>query len=154
MDVHQSDSLTFILTRIAKRHRSRVHQVLQARGYEVYPGQPPLLRHVAEHDGLPQRELAHKLQIAPATLTVMLQRMEKTGLVERRADSRDQRVSRVYLTEAGREAHAAVKEALRQIETEIFADFTAEEKQLLRGMLLRLYEAIIATEEPNPPTST
>jgi len=70
----------------------------------------------------------------------MLQRMEKAGFVERRPDPDDQRVSRVYLTEAGRAVRADVQQVWRQLEEEAFAGFTLEERVLLRRFLLHVRE--------------
>ena len=55
------------------------------------------------HDGRKQAEIAKGLCVKPASLTVMLQRMEQAGLVNRKSDEQDQRVQRVYITELGRE---------------------------------------------------
>ena len=49
--------------------------------------------------GITHSELAHRMRVSPETVTNMLQRMEKTGFVERRPGAEDQRVSRVYLTD-------------------------------------------------------
>ncbi len=76
-----------------------------------HPAQVGCLMVLAHHGNLAQRELAEKLHISPATLTTMLQRMEAAGLIDRRADENDQRLTRVSLTDAGREqvkAHGAV----------------------------------------------
>src|SRR5512142_1840211 len=94
---HSSDTLDFLLANICHLHRARVHQLFEALG--LYQGQPPLLRQLWDQEGLTQSELAARLKVAPATVTKMLQRMEKTGFVQRCTDPEDQRISRVYLTE-------------------------------------------------------
>ncbi|UVI33725.1 MarR family transcriptional regulator [Paenibacillus spongiae] len=122
---------------IMKLHRHNVHIVIQD---DVYPGQPPLLTRLLEHDGLSQKELAMKMNVKPATLTVMINRMAKNGLVERRSDPADQRVSRVYLTESGRKAAVDVKEAVERLEERSFSRFSEEEKAVFRHMLQRIHE--------------
>src|SRR5512147_378522 len=97
---HSQDTLDFLLANICHLHRARIQQLFEALG--LYQGQPPLLRQLWGQEGLTQTELAERLKLAPATVTKMLQRMEKTGFIARRPDSEDQRISRVYLTEAGR----------------------------------------------------
>ena len=54
-------------------------------------------------DGNRRKPAQRAVCVKPATLTVMLQRMEQAGLVERRNDTQDQRVQRVYITELGKE---------------------------------------------------
>ncbi|MFH5186854.1 MarR family winged helix-turn-helix transcriptional regulator [Paenibacillus sp. TAB 01] len=137
-DIYESESLTFILSRMMKLRRSNVHLLL--RDQEVYPGQPPLLFHLSRHEGQSQKEIAQHLQLTPATVTVMLKRMEKTGHIERRADARDQRISRAYLTAKGRAALDEVKEAMDYLEIQCFQNISLEEKQLMRRLLLRMYD--------------
>jgi DNA-binding MarR family transcriptional regulator len=113
-----------------------MHKLLEKMG--VYPGQPPLLFIVGKYDGLSQRELAEKLHIKAATITVMLRRMEKTGLVERKPDRDDQRISRVYLSGRGKEVLSEVRETLKEIEEECFSNLTVEEKLLLRRFMMQM----------------
>jgi DNA-binding MarR family transcriptional regulator len=68
----------------------------------------------------------------------MLQRMESAGFITRQPDANDQRVSRVYLTEAGREIQTRVELVWRTMEAETFAGFSPEEAVLLRQFLARL----------------
>ena len=85
-----------------------------------------------------QLEFDARLHVAPATMTKMLQRMARSGFVERRVDADDQRSSRVYLTEAGRAVRDAMLMALGTLETETFAGLDAAELAALRGLLERL----------------
>jgi DNA-binding MarR family transcriptional regulator len=85
-------------------------------------------------------DLARRLRVQPATITKMLQRMEKAGFVERRPDPDDQRVSRVYLTEAGQAVQADVQQVWRRLEEEAFAGFTLEERAQLRRFFQRIRE--------------
>ncbi len=130
------DSLNKLFSKAARRHYQMLHDQLSE--FDVFPGQPPLLRALAMRDGRSQKELAERLQIAPATLTVMLRRMEKYGLIRRRQDDADQRISRVYITERGLEAHAAVLGELGRIEARSFGNFSEEEKEQLRHLLLKM----------------
>ena len=75
-------------------------------GEGVHPGQFFCLRAVSERDGISQRELADELHVAPPSVSRMLQNMERAGLVERRDDERDQRITRVYVTDRGRDFEA------------------------------------------------
>ena len=65
----------------------------------IYPGQIPVLGLVAKKDGLSQRELAKILHIKPPTVNVSIQRLEKAGFLYKKPDEKDQRVTRIYMTE-------------------------------------------------------
>jgi DNA-binding MarR family transcriptional regulator len=71
-----------------------------------------------EQEGFTQTELADRLKITPATVTKMLQRMEKTGFIQRKPDAKDQRASRVYLTKAGRAIQDDVEVVWKTMEAE------------------------------------
>jgi DNA-binding MarR family transcriptional regulator len=70
----------------------------------------------------------------------MLQRMEKAGFIERKPDVLDQRVSRVYLAEAGRAIRRDVEAVWKTMEAETFASFTQPEQAMLRRFLLQMLE--------------
>ena len=50
-------------------------------------------------DGVRQVELAEALDVEPITLCRMIDRLEESGLVERRRDEADRRAWRIHLTE-------------------------------------------------------
>lgn len=70
----------------------------------VHAAQGACLQALAHRDGLSQTDLAETLHVSRPSVTAMLQRMESAGLIERRSDEADSRVSRVLLTAQGRES--------------------------------------------------
>src|SRR5439155_18618659 len=78
--------------------------------------------------GMTQSEIAQQLAIQGATLTDMLARMEEAGLVTRRRGPDDNRLVRVYLTQAGREKERSIVEQFLKLENSVFADFNESER--------------------------
>ena len=146
-DSRELDGIDFLLAQTCRMHYVRVHELLETIG--LYRGQPPLLHALWEKEGLSHTELAAHLQITPATTTKMIQRMEKAGFVQRRPDPQDQRLSRVYLTEAGRAIRSEVEAVWSQIEAETFAGFSSEEKDALR-LTFRKIQTNLSKEKPEP----
>ena len=132
-DTAEPEMVDMLLVQVCRLHYLRAHERLEKIG--LYRGQPPVLRALSEQEGLTHTELAERLQVTPATITRMLQRMEKAGFVERRPDPEDQRISRVYLTEAGREVQSALREVLSAMAAEMLAGFSPGELGLLRRLL-------------------
>lgn len=141
MKIANSDSLDFLLGQVIRLHRARVHKLFGKLG--LYRGQPPILFILWEEDGRTQKEIADRLHLKPATITDGLKRMEKVGLIERRPDPEDRRVTRVYLTDKGRELQAQVEEKLRVLNEEAFRGFTQNEKVLLRRFLLQIKDNLL-----------
>ena len=142
------ESLDFLLVQICRLHHARAHTLLEGLG--LYRGQPPMLHALWEREGLTHGELAERLHVQPATITKMIQRMEKAGFLERRSDPEDQRVSRVYLTDAGRNIQAEVRRVWSALEGETFDGFTLEERVLLRRFFLQVRDNLIRVAEGKP----
>ncbi len=142
------ESMDMLLANICHLHHMRVHQLIEALG--LYRGQPPVLRALWKQEGLTQTELAEQMKITPATMTKMLQRMEKAGFIRRKIDAGDQRISRVYLTDVGREVQKDVEGVFSRIEAETFAHFTPEELLQMRRFFLQIRENLtnVTGEQP------
>lgn len=89
-----------IVSQTMRLYFARNYQVMER--LDVHPGQVPVLFEIHRKGGLYQKELCDSLCLRASTVTVMLQRMTKNGLVERRQDEADQRRTRIFLTEKGR----------------------------------------------------
>ena len=133
-----SESIGALLVQICKAHRNKAQELLSR--IDLYPGQEFLLTNLWPEDGLTHSEMAESLCVQPATVTKMLDRLVKTGLVQRMQDSDDQRVSRVYLTEKGRELLEPIEQVWEELEQISFADLSLAERLLLRRLLLQVQE--------------
>ena len=130
-------SYGLLIARVALIHRTRISEYLSE--HNLHVGQEMLLKCLWNQDGLSQKEIADLMGIQAATATRMVIRMERSGFVERRTDLDDQRVSRVYLTERGRRLQHVVEQGWMAIEQQILADFSLEERLLLRRFLEQIY---------------
>jgi DNA-binding MarR family transcriptional regulator len=138
------ESIDFLLAQVCRLHHSRARTLLEEFG--LFRGQPPLLFALWEKEGLTHSELAEHLHVQPATITKMIKRMERAGFVERSQDAEDQRVSRVYLTDAGRNIRDAVEGVFRKLEEQTFAGFSSEDRALLNQFLLRIRNNLMQEE--------
>ena len=129
---------------------ARMHMQLMVRTLAdtgTRPGQAMCLRLLSVNDGVSQRELADVLHVARPTVTKMLQGMEKAGLVQRRADEADQRLTRVYLTDAGRDAEKQMGVAAAEYVNATIATLPEEDRRELARLLDKLGACITAASE-------
>lgn len=133
-----SGTLGYLLGRVCRAHYSRARTLLDDLG--LYRGQQFVLCVLWKEEGITHSELAERLHVHPTTVTNAIKRMERAGFVERRADPEDKRVSRVYLTEAGREIQDAVERTWAELEKRTLQGFSAEERDTMRGFLERIHE--------------
>jgi MarR family transcriptional regulator, organic hydroperoxide resistance regulator len=68
-----------------------------------------------ERDSRAVTELGERLDLETGTLTPLLKRLERDGLVERKRDAGDQRVVRIVLTRAGRQLEAKARDVPERI---------------------------------------
>ena len=74
----------------------------QGRVLGISRAQWTVLVRLERTEGLKQSELAEILDLQPISLTRLLDRLDESGLIERRADPNDRRVNRLYLKPAAR----------------------------------------------------
>jgi MarR family transcriptional regulator, transcriptional regulator for hemolysin len=74
---------------------------LQLKEYEVTPEQWSVLKSLGINDGVTQKELSQKTDKDQATLTRILDILERKLLIERRPNKEDRRSFLIHITEAG-----------------------------------------------------
>lgn len=95
----------------------------------LYKGQAPVLLLLNRKDNQTQRELCGALGIKAASVTDVLQRMEKSGLVMRQKDENDLRTMRVSITQKGKKKAERFLEEERKLDEIFFRGFSDEEKE-------------------------
>ena len=76
---------------------------------------------IADNDGLSAGELCELLDMRPSSVSELSDRMAERGLVEKKADEADKRVSRIFLTELGK----AQADRVAEVRTEALNSFSA-----------------------------
>lgn len=97
------DDLGYLLAKAAQRWNELLAERFAAAGYaDVSPSYGSVLLPLFEEDGLRLGELARRARLSKQTMTDLVRRLERDGLVERRPDPQDGRASLVYLTSRSR----------------------------------------------------
>lgn len=104
-------------------------------------GAQGLLMELWKKDGLTNAEIAEILDIKPSSVTAQVKNLESQGLVERRQDENDKRVSRVFLTENGQAAQEKREDLHDNITTDLFDELTEEEQETLADLLQKLLDS-------------
>ncbi|WP_135468515.1 MarR family winged helix-turn-helix transcriptional regulator [Crenalkalicoccus roseus] len=134
------DYLLYLLARASHVISSEFHEQVRRRGISV-----PVWRVLASLVGSPQGEtvtgLAETCLLQQPTMTKLLDRMARDGLVRRAPDRRDRRVVRVALTPQGEGLAMELVRAAKQHEMEVLARHPEAEatalKPLLRSLMAR-----------------
>ena len=92
--------IAFNIMDVARMLRTYADQ--RARQFGISRAQWGVLVRLDRSEGLKQSELAEILDLQPISLTRLLDRLAKNGLIERRPDPNDRRANRLFLTPAAR----------------------------------------------------
>lgn len=117
---------------LARSHRARLAALLAPHG--IHAGQDVLLLAIWDEPGLRQAALAIRLGVEPPTVTRMLQRLERSGMVERRADPHDARALRVHPTPRSRLLEGTVRRAWAQLDEVLVEELGEEAAERLRQL--------------------
>ena len=95
---------------------------------------------IADNPGRPQGEIAAALGVTRANFATAIKSLDERGLTFREGVHRDRRLSRIYLTENGKQFVRAARKQQGELEAEYARRLGGEEERdLLLKMLARLY---------------
>ena len=106
-------------------------------------GQPKVIDYLRDNDGSMQKDIAKACCIEPASLTVVLNLMEKQGLIEKRMCNNNRKNLHIYLTDKGRELSDRVEEEFLELEKIMTKDFTKKEKEMFLASLEKVRKNLI-----------
>ena len=121
----------------------------RARALGFTQGQWRVLSQLGRNEGISQVGLAEILDMQPISVARVLDRMEASGLIERRPDPQDRRALKLFLAPAAipmLELLRSVGEELRAVAT---ADLSETEQETLLMLLGRIRRSIDASNHPS-----
>jgi DNA-binding MarR family transcriptional regulator len=109
------------------------------RYYQLSPAQLDVLAKVGSSQGISQQELANALLVTKGNVCQLLDKMEASGLLERRPDGR---VNRLFLTDQGRRVHDQVVPTHDELLAEQFSTLSESDQRELLRLLRQLDHAL------------
>lgn len=137
-----------LIPELVMAHRGLAFSLLRRIG--LSPGQERLLALLWEAEPQAQATLTRRLGVEAPTLTKMLARMEKAGIVKRHHAESDRRVRLVSLTEQGRALREPVMEIWKELERQTLGDMTEADRRAFRRLL---EQALDNLHQDGPPPS-
>ncbi len=137
--------LNLLLVKVGAVHKRR--SAYEFMRQELTAGQPRMLNYLFEHNGSIQREIADACHLEPASVTSVLNSMEKSGLVEKKPARGDKRALEVWLTPKGLSKKQDVDAIFTAMADECFKGFHDEEKQLAASFLARMLNNMLSGKQ-------
>jgi DNA-binding MarR family transcriptional regulator len=97
-----------------------------------------VLLRLSREPGLKQVELAEKLDVEPITLCRIVDRLEESGLVERRRDPRDRRAWQLYLTASAEPINRKLRALGNELIEEAFHGIPPAQIEGARALMSRI----------------
>lgn len=150
MDTSEGISFGYLLNDVTREFRK--HFDRRATRFGLTRAQWRALKAIGHQQGLSQRALAETLEMEPIPIGRVLDRLADAGFVERRADPRDRRCWRLFLTD---KAHAVVDDMeviARGLRVEALDGIEQEDFDAFLRVLIRIKTNLAALDSANELT--
>ena len=129
----------FLITKIKQLGDRIFEKILSEKNIDAFNGaQGRILYVLWQEDGIPIRALSDRCGLAITSLTTMLARMEKQGLITRLQDTKDKRKTLLYLTDKAHELKQDYDSVSLRMGQIYYQGFSEEEIVRFEGYLDRI----------------
>ena len=135
------DDISFYVGRLYSHYCLALEESLRRHELadSIRPGMGPVLFALFEEDARTLRELGEIADLSPSTITELVQKLEKAGVLRRERCERDARAVRVTLTKLGRSLRQPLEAVSREVNGLLHGKLSASEikrlKKTLAGMI-------------------
>lgn len=129
----------FLVSKIKQLSDRIFERILARHGIDTFNGaQGRILYVLWQEDGVPIKTISEKCGLAITSLTTMLERMEKQGLIRRVQSDDDKRKTLLYLTEIAKSLRDEAEIVSRQMNDVFYKGFNSDEIEQFEAYLDRV----------------
>lgn len=104
------------------------------------PGQPKVLEYVFAHEGCAQGEICAAWDVDKSTMSGLIERMERDGLIRWEKEEGDRRRKSVYLTERGRAVWAPIQKKVEEMDEAAWRGIDPRRRQAFLETLAQIHD--------------
>ncbi len=134
------DRLIYHILMAQQKLRTYIANALLTRGIRVTLGQAGILFLLQRDDGQTMTELSKAVAVQNATLTGLVDRLERSAFVMRRASKNDRRSIRIYITPEGIKECNKANPVIKRVNDEIKSGFSRKEIEVFKRVLTGVFE--------------
>lgn len=138
-------SYSFLLDRTARKVKQYAQQRFKEKGFNITVDQWLVLKHLSEHDGMKQNELAELIFKDNPTVTRIIDLLCKKGLTERKPHHSDRRSFIVSLTKAGAKKVEQLRPKIKDIRLKAWDGLTERDFNQFKKILNSIYHNLNET---------
>lgn len=132
LDVENSPGALIFL---ASKSQERLAETEMKKQLGLTPSQWKIILALSMTDGLTQKEIADRIYVDGSTLVPIIDKMEENGLVERKSDSKDRRINRIFLTKKSESTVNSIVETILQLRKIIYRGISENDLDLVKTTL-------------------
>ena len=110
--------------------------------YGITPQQMIVIKLIAHHGGMQNSELCKEMNLSKGTVSGIIKRLEKKGLVKRKEMEQDRRNEKIVFTEKGLEFANLIRYEMQKTFDNIFKNSSQEDIQRYIQVLREMIEKI------------
>ena len=131
-----------LLRSIMNKSRESIEQ--RVKDMDISPQQGRMISYIVQNEdkGLIQKDLAEVFQRRGASITSMLQGLEKKGYIERRIPENNERQKNIFVLPKGKALVDETNEAFYAAEKELVHALNEDEVQQLTELLRKIYRSL------------
>jgi len=134
------DRLIYQIFMAQQKLQASINNTLITKSIKVTLGQAGLLFLLRRDDGQTMTELSKALAVKNATLTGLIDRLERSAFVMRKASKNDRRSFRIYITPEGIEESDKAKPVIKRVNEEIKSGFSQKEIEVFKRVLNSVFQ--------------
>jgi DNA-binding MarR family transcriptional regulator len=134
------DRLIYLVFTAQQKLKTYLNNTLSSEGVTVTPAQAAILFMLREKDGQSMSELSQVLSMDNSTVTGLVDRLQRSGLVTRRANPDDRRISLIRITPQGVEEIKKAKPVITRVNERIKAGLSEREINTFKRILNSFFE--------------
>ena len=131
----KDDRLIYLIFTAQHRLRMHIRDQLTAAGVKITLEQAGILFLLKAENGQAMSQLSRLLLLDNSTVTGLIDRLEKSGFVLRKADPNDRRIFLIHITGQGIKEVDKAKPVINKVNEEIRTDFSMEEMESFKKIL-------------------
>lgn len=132
LDVENSPGALIFL---ASKSQERLAEIEIKKQLGLTPSQWKIILALSMTDGLTQKEIADRIYVDSSTLVPIIDKMEENSLVERKSDSKDRRINRIFLTKKSESTVDSIVTIIIQLRKIIYRGISESDLELVKSTL-------------------
>jgi DNA-binding MarR family transcriptional regulator len=130
--------ISSLICKLALDIKAELHGAFQENGVNITTEQWAVLKCLWQEEGITQSEIAEKVNKDKASITRILDIMQRNNLIKRCDDVLDRRLYRIFLTAEGKGLESKLRPVARATDQRISQNLNEDELQELQRLLLKL----------------